>query len=205
MKKYTLLKPLQIQETLNEARIKFLTPDLFMRIFGISASKAKYYIESQTQTGLFIRLKKGLYTLKTSLPTEEEMANAIYKPSYLSFEYALAHYGLLPEMVYIITSATTKPTRLFQTQDMHFSFRTIKKQAYTGYVLKKTEKKSFLIAEPEKALADYIYFLAQGKVADNDRLFSNVSKINKTKVLEYINLFDNKSTLDMYNKIYARS
>ena len=150
---YTILNPLQIRSRLNEAKVKFFTPDLFMRIFSVSSSKAKYFLERQTQEGLFTRLK----------------------------------------------------TRLFEVQDRHFLFRTIKKQAYTGYFLEKNETKSFLIAEPEKALADYIYFLAQGKVADNDRLFSNLHKVDKTKVANYVKLYDHKSALDMFHKVYARS
>src|SRR3990167_4814510 len=142
---YTLMKPIVVREELKKRNIKIFTPDIFSRTFQISSYKTKYFLERQAKDGFLLRLKKGLYTLKTDLPSEEEMANALYQPSYISFEYALAYYNILPEMPYTITSATTKPTRLFTTQSTVYSYRTIKLSAYTGYFLEKKDKKSFLI------------------------------------------------------------
>ena len=38
------------------------------------------------------------------------IANQIYYPSYISFEFALSYYNLIPEGVYSITSASTLRT-----------------------------------------------------------------------------------------------
>ena len=66
--------------------------------------------------------------LKTDPAEEAEIANRLYQPSYLSFEYALAFYNLLPEMPYGVTSATTKPTRNFIINGLGFNYLTIKKR-----------------------------------------------------------------------------
>ena len=139
---YTLLKPLQVREELLKRNLRIFSGQEFKRIFQTSPQSTKYFIETQVHKGLFSRLKRGVYALKTDLPSEEEIANAIYKPSYVSFEYALAYYNLIPEMVYTITSATTKPTRLFDVSGIAYSYRTIKKEVFTGYFLKKIEDKS---------------------------------------------------------------
>ena len=147
-----------------------------------------------------MRLKRGVYALKTDPPNEEEIANVLYQPSYISFEYALAHYNILPEMTYTVTSATTKPTRLFTCNKTAYSYRTIKESAYTGYSLVKKENRSFLLAEPEKALVDYLYFVSLGKHRLNDRLLIHLKEQNyyktgdlrKETIITYTKLFDHE-------------
>ena len=99
----TYLKPIQVREKLISNQIKIFTPEIFSKLFDSSLISTKHFLETQTKLGLLIRLKRGLYALKTDLPSEEEIANSIYQPSYISFEYALAFHGLLQEMPYIIT------------------------------------------------------------------------------------------------------
>ena len=36
------------------------------------------------------------------------LANVLYAPSYVSFDYALSYYGMIPERVHEITSATMR-------------------------------------------------------------------------------------------------
>lgn len=196
---YTLLKPLFIRDELLKHSIHILTLKEFERLFNTPSYKTKYLLEQETKRGLFLRLKKGLYALKTDLPAEEEIANRLYKPSYISFEYALAKYNILPEMVYQVTSATTKPTRTFTVEDKVFSYFTLKKEAYTGYRLETRGQSSFLIAEPEKALVDYLYFVVLGKKSLSDRL--NVTSLNKEKLIKYANLYSRKSLIKQIEQL----
>ena len=198
---HTLLKPLQVREELLKRNIRIFSPYEFERLFLTQAYTTKYFLETQTAQGLLVRLKKGVYALKTDFPSEEEIANALYKPSYISFEYALAYYDMLPEMPYKVTSATTKPTRLFTTAHMSFGYYKIKEEAYTGYSLIKTDTKSFLIADPEKALADYMYFETLGKRPHNDRII--LKNINKEKFMGYAELFQRTGLIDYSKDIYA--
>ncbi|MBU3979342.1 hypothetical protein KJ980_03255 [Patescibacteria group bacterium] len=199
---YTYLKPFLVREELLKRNIKIFTPDLFSRVFGTSKEQSKYFLENQVKEGLLARLKKGIYTLKTDFPAEEEIANALYKPSYISFEYALAYYDMLPEMPYIVTSATTKPTRLFNTPYMSFAYYTIKREAYSGYSLIKSGEKSFLMAEPEKALVDYLYFESIGKKPYNDRLI--LKGLDKNKLLDYADLYQRKSLNETVKEIVKK-
>lgn len=63
--------------------------------------------------GKLIRLKKGMYIVSPdvskSLLSVELIANHLYGPSYVSMEIALRYYGLIPEQVFTVRSATTNP------------------------------------------------------------------------------------------------
>lgn len=197
-----LLKPLQVRERLLEQGVRIFAAGEFARFFQESPYAIRYFLEEQTKRGLLTRLKPGLYILKTDPPKEEEIANALYKPSYISLEYALAHYGILPEMPYQITSVTTKPTRLFTTTNRAFSYQTIKPEAYTGYYLEKAENHSFLIADREKALVDYLYFETLGKRPHNDRLY--LKGLDKEKLFTYAQLYERGSLNETVKETYDR-
>jgi len=188
------VKPLLVREKLLKQKIRIFNNLEFAEIFELSPYQAEYNLKQLTEEGLLARLKRGLYTLKTDSPSEEEIANALYKPSYISFEYALAYYNIIPEMTYHITSATTKPTRLFTTDRTSFSYYTIKPAAYSGYILSQIDERRFYIAEPEKALVDYLYLVTFGERSLhgvhslNDRM--NLSSLNKDKILYYVKIYN---------------
>lgn len=185
---YTLLKPFIIREELLKRGVRIFNLLEFSQIFTIPKLKTKRYLGKWVNEGFLVRLRQGLYAIKSDLPSEEEIANRLYQPSYLSFEYALAFYNILPEMTYIITSATTKSTRNFNMGPKTFTYLTIKQKAYTGYGITKIGERSFLIAEPEKALVDYLYFVALSKKPINERL--NLENLNKEKVVEFAKLYN---------------
>lgn len=190
---YNLVKPLAAREGLLSRKIRIFTNQEFARIFGLSPYQTEYELNQLIKEGLLTRIKRGYYVLKTDPPSEEEIANALYKPSYISFEYALAYYNIIPEMTYQITSATTKPTRLFTTNNNVFSYYTIKPEAYTGYVLAQRGEKRFYIAQQEKSLVDYLYIISLGqRVASgghslNDRL--ELRDLDKVKIRSFTKLY----------------
>jgi predicted transcriptional regulator of viral defense system len=107
--------------------------------------------------GYIKKIIKGYY-LFSDLDIDEgtllAIANKIYKPSYISFETALSYYRLIPESIYMITSASTRRTYLFEAPMARFSYRTIKPSLYFGYlVLAGGIKMAFV----EKAILDYLY------------------------------------------------
>jgi predicted transcriptional regulator of viral defense system len=109
-----------------------------------------------------IRVKKGIYVFGedyTRSPVSKEiLANMIYGPSYLSLDYALNYYGLIPERVEALTSVTIKRSRRFSTPIGLFIYRGIPLKAYQAGFDQVTldDGRSFLIAVPEKAICDKI-------------------------------------------------
>lgn len=119
-------------------------------------------ISSLLAKGTIIRVKKGLYVFGESQRRgpycRELLANLIYGPSYVSLEYALHYHGLTPERVETVTSVTCGRSRTFDTPIGTFTYRMIPLKAFrTGMDRVELDGgRSFLIAIPEKALADRI-------------------------------------------------
>ncbi len=125
-------------------------------------SKPRDKITRLLAGGAIVRIKKGLYCFGEGLRREhvsrEQAANLIYGPSYISLDYALSYHGLIPERVEVITSVTTQRSRNFETPLGSFSYRMLKEARYaTGAILEATDKTTFLIATPEKALVDKVW------------------------------------------------
>jgi len=114
--------------------------------------------------GDLIGLKKGLYLPERYLLSQsdkkayfEYLANILYYPSYLSLEYVLSFYGLIPEGVYVLTNISLKSSRIFENKLGTFIYRNVKKEVFCGY--KKTQKGNFSVysATKTKALFDFLY------------------------------------------------
>jgi len=197
------LNPIKVQEKLIEKGISIFSPLEFRKIFNVTKSAANFFISYHLKRGLFIKLKNGLYALKIRPPSELEIANRIYRPSYVSLEYALMFYNIIPDTVYTITSVTTKCTREFVINNISYTYSKIKKNAFTGYLRKSVGGNIVLIAEAEKAFVDYLYFVDLAKKVVYDRI--DVSNLAKNKLFEYAKLFKRKSLIKLVNKIYDQS
>lgn len=124
-------------------------------------AKPRTKIGQLIEQGVIIRIRKGLYTFSSAYRRhplcQELIANLLYGPSYVSLEYALAYYGLIPERVSLITSVTIGRSRKYDTPIGHFSFQMIPTKAYqVGMTQISTAHHRYLVAEPEKALMDKI-------------------------------------------------
>lgn len=122
-------------------------------------SKPRDKITRLLADGDIVRIKKGLYCFGEAFHREpvcrEYVANLILGPSYVSLEYALSFHGLIPERVEQVTSVTTQRSRAFTTPLGHFSYQTLSNQRYAeGVYLETSGSARFLMASPEKALAD---------------------------------------------------
>ncbi len=118
-------------------------------------------IKRMSDSGEIIKLTKDLYETDKKTPGYL-VANAIYNPSYLSFDYALAYHGLIPEAVYVYTSATykKKKRKTYQNALGTFTYRDIPSEVYPyGIKIVDTDKYPYSIATAEKALCDKLYSL----------------------------------------------
>ena len=188
------LKPIYVQQSLLEKGMRLFSPSDFQRIFGVSLSATQWFIKNHSED-LFLKVRNGLYALRSDLPQEDIIANRLYAPSYISFEYVLSRRSIIPESAYTVTSATTRVTREFIVNGKSFTYSHIKKEAYRGYKAEKAGGTTILIAEPEKAFADYLYFVDLKKKAINERI--DTGRLRKKAVLEYAKLFSRKSLMKL--------
>jgi len=111
--------------------------------------------------GQLIRLKRGLYVVNGDVSGKPVnaclCANHIYGPSYVSQQWALRWYGLIPERVTTMTSVTTKRTRVFENSLGRFTYEQVKPEYFAiGIHRVEEEGVGFLMASREKALCDMI-------------------------------------------------
>lgn len=118
-------------------------------------------LSRDAKDGKLFKIINGLYETDPNTPAYL-LAGSIYGPSYISFEYALSVYGLTPERVSTITSATfnKKKAKQYNTMFGVFTYRDVPATAYPEEIILKIEGDySYQIATPEKALCDKLYTL----------------------------------------------
>ncbi len=112
--------------------------------------------------GDIIQVKRGLYVFgeahRKGLFSLEVVSGMLVQPSYISREYALQQYGLLPERVETITCMTTRNKKKFETPIGRFDYVFIGKRKFgIGVISKQNEGEGgVLYATKEKALADWL-------------------------------------------------
>jgi hypothetical protein len=120
-------------------------------------------IAALQKSGDLLRLKKGLYLLPPVISgikiSRELIANHLYGPSYISMESALAHYGLIPERVYAVRSASLKRAKIFSTQFGTFDYVKVPENYFSLGIETVSDNNgvSFLLAAREKAVCDMIF------------------------------------------------
>lgn len=86
---------------------------------NLTPGARKLMINRAVRHGEVVRLRPGLYCVSRPFrradPHPFVMAGAIYGPSHVSLETALAYHRLIPETVYQVASVTTRRSREFHT------------------------------------------------------------------------------------------
>lgn len=119
-------------------------------------------ISNWLDKGYLIPLSKGIYCISEDIcgskPSAILVANILYGPSYVSLEYALAHYQAIPESVEEVSSVTTKRGKTVETAMGRFSYTHLPLPYYSyGIGLKQLENGQYaLMASPEKTLFDTV-------------------------------------------------
>ena len=113
-------------------------------------------IKRDCDAGLLFRLNRGLYEDDRSV-NPIFLAASLLAPSYISFDYALSYYGLIPERVVAIISASlmVHKNKTFNNIFGRFEFSDIPAEAFasgTTYVY--DGEYSARIATKEKAICD---------------------------------------------------
>lgn len=152
------------------------------------------------KSGYIKKLANNFYVLADREPDMTDMglvANKLYEPSYLSLEYALRHYNLIPEMIYLHTGVSTRKTKMIKTPIGNFSYRTIKPELFFGYRLIGQGSRHFKIAEIEKAILDFFYLRKDLRSEDDiEELRINPlefkEQVNQTKLKKYLKKFGSR-------------
>jgi len=116
-------------------------------------------ISRMMKSGTLTQVRRGLF-VEGNLESQLSLSTWIYGPSYLSFQYALAYYGLIPERVFVYTCASYNKNKdkEYHTPFGVYQYKYLPSRIYPYGVLRKEDNgQPFLIASPEKALCDSVY------------------------------------------------
>lgn len=139
-------------------------------VIGKKGESLNYWVKRLIKTGELISLKNGFFVGSTFLlkirgqpalfeSYREYLAGVIRFPSYLSLEYVLAKYDIIPDVPFAITAVTIKSTRSFTNDLGTFIYRNINRPLFTGYTESFFLEKRYFAATKVKALFDYLYLM----------------------------------------------
>jgi predicted transcriptional regulator of viral defense system len=180
--------------------------------FGGNMQVLRNQLTTWCKKGLVIQLRKGLYVLNDAdrrfAPSRLFLANQLYQPSYISTEYALHYYDLIPERVTDVTSVTPRKSAVFENRYGRFVYQHVKVKAFSGYHMIKDENGfNILIAEPEKAMLDLLRlnpsrFRESAQVIESLRL-QNTDTLRTGKLLAYSRLFECRRLKRLVNRLVS--
>ncbi|MDO8514958.1 MAG: hypothetical protein Q7S14_00520 [bacterium] len=155
----TSITSLAADRIFRENNYKVVNPVLVSRLFKIQNKNTLYkLLQRLTIQKVLRRATNGIYFVSSVNPGSFFVANSLVSPSYISLETALNYYGILPQFPYPITSVTIKRNTTINFDNREFIFRRMTNNFYFGFV----KLDDFLIATPEKAVLDLLYFKSKG-------------------------------------------
>lgn len=130
----------------------------------LNAGARRAWVHRALKSGEVIQIRRGLYCLASRFVKVEPahpflIAEMIYWPSYVSFEMALHFHHLIPEHVTVVSCATSRRSKEFDTPVGTFSYIHIPCRAlYAGVDwMRVDDQHQAQVASPLRAIADLIY------------------------------------------------
>ena len=172
-------------------------------------------INREVKKGTLYPLVKGVYETNPHIEGIK-LAQFIYGPSYISFDYALSYYGIIPETAYNYTCATFNK-RKTKTYTNHFGtyiYCDVPKRVFSlGIEIKIDGDYSYQIATPEKALCDKLYITKPVRNMSEFKilLFQDLridelefNKLNKDELIELALLYNSTNLKFLVKYINGR-
>jgi predicted transcriptional regulator of viral defense system len=175
-----------MSKILRQIETAYVDAQTLLNLLG-EYKKPRDCILRMIKNGDLIRLKNGFYLIadkikqgsNTAIPYEQ-IANMLYGPSYVSLEWALSFYGMIPERVHTVTSMALGRCKEYHTPIGDFTYYRLGSESYSIGI---TQKKSidfvggFLMASPEKALADLVFVTCKG--LDKNQLMRELMNLSQ--------------------------
>jgi len=170
----------------SESRTRaIIQTDDYAKKYKLSIRSVHAALKRQEERGLVERVSNKIYINKLAKGfSQRDLLHVLRPDSYISLESAMAEFGVTSQIPRVLTCVSPKYVRNIKSRTVHITFRTLKKDLCWGYLSKKTRYSLYHIAEPEKALLDWIYFRrAENLPLDTDEFV--LSELDRTRLLEY--------------------
>ena len=131
--------------------------------------------------GNLVQITRGVYAISRNDLDIEKIATQLYYPSYISFESALAKYGIINQGRYGLTLATTRHSKQMTIAGVDCNYSKLKPALFFGFDL----INDIYLASPEKAVLDELYLICLGKRKEETSEWY-LESLDRQKVLEYL-------------------
>ena len=169
-----------------QARISgILRVDELARELNTSEVAVGNALRRQEERGLVEHLGKKIF-INRLVPdfSGRELINTLRPESYLSLETVLRDSGISTQSPTLLTCVTPGRPGEFRAKSVSIIFRRISKNLFWGFQEKRTRYGKYNIAEPEKALLDWVYLRRQeGSTSNTDEL--DLQRLDRGKLLRY--------------------
>ena len=162
-----------------------ISSDLLAKKTGIPIQSLRVLLKRQEARGLVERVARKLYVNKLAVSVNpRDLAILISPQSYVSLESALNEWGVFSQTPSTLTCVSTRQIRPIETSLVKITFRTIKKELFWGFVERKTRYGNYSLAEPEKAILDWVYFRRKKRLPLELDEF-DLLRVSRSRLLKY--------------------
>jgi predicted transcriptional regulator of viral defense system len=147
----------------NEARKNsVLKTDDLVQTYNLSEPAVRNTLRRYESRGLVERISTKIYINHFNQHfSPRDLVNTLRSRSYISLESALVDRGVITQNPVALTCVAPDYRQIFRTKSLTIIYRKISPELYWGFEEKTTRYNKYLVAEPEKALLDWIYLTRQ--------------------------------------------
>lgn len=162
-----------------------LRVDELAQEFNYHISSVRYELHRQEERGLVEHFGKKIFiNLVTPNFSGRELINMLRPEAYLSLDSVLRDSGVSTQSPTVLTCVTPGPSAEFHAKSVSIRFRRLSRKLFWGFKERHTRYGKYNVADPEKALLDWIYWRHQmGGTVHADEL--DLQRLDRGKLLEY--------------------
>jgi predicted transcriptional regulator of viral defense system len=148
----------------------------------LSEKTVRNALRRYEQRGLVERVSTKIYINHLNQQfSPRDLINILRPESYISLESAMVEKGITTQSPSVLTCVTPGYPQSFRTKSVAVVYRKISSDLYWGYEQRATRYNTYQIAEPEKALLDWVYLTRQeGLPTPLDELQLDIPQHRKT-------------------------
>jgi hypothetical protein len=159
--------------------------DELAREFDVSEVVVGNALRRQEERGLVEHLGKKIF-INRLVPdfSGRELINILRPEAYLSLETVLRDSGVSTQSPTVLTCVTPGRPGEFRAKSVSINFRRLSKNLFWGFQEKRTRYGKYNVADPEKALLDWVYLRRQeGSNIHTDEF--DLQRLDRGKLLQY--------------------
>ena len=162
-----------------------LQVDQLAKEFNLTEHVVRKALVRQEQSGLVEHIGKKIFLNRLAKDFSERNAFHLFRNnSYVSIQTVLRDSGISTQTPIALTCVTTEREGEFRSKSFAVVYKHISPKLFWGFTEKRTLYGSYKVAEPEKAILDWIYLARQnGQPAETDEF--EVSRIDRGKLIDY--------------------